>query len=81
MIGNGMFTSLAATALTSVALMATAVGAGAAPLAADLGYYISAALLLAWGESIVSGMLFSALVIFLPAVVLTYRRDLYLPVR
>jgi len=81
MIGNGMFTSLAATALTSVALMATAVGAGAAPLAADLGDYISAALLLAWGESIVSGMLFSALVIFLPAVVLTYRRDLYLPVR
>ena len=40
---------------------------------------MGAAKLLAWSEAIVSGMLFSALVIFLPSIVLTYRRDLYLP--
>jgi uncharacterized membrane protein len=81
MIGNGMFTTLVANGVTSVALIAAAVGVGASPHVTDLGDYFSAALLLAWGESIVSGMLFTALVIFLPAVVPTYERDLYLPLR
>jgi uncharacterized membrane protein len=80
-IGNGMFATLLATAVTSVALIETALATGAAPQVADLGSYLAAALLLSWSEAIVSGMLFSALVVFLPAVVLTYRRDLYLPGR
>jgi len=77
MIGNGMFTTLAATAVTSLALIATALAAGAAPPVADLGAYLGAALLLAWSEAIVSGMLLSALVVFQPALVHTYRAELY----
>jgi uncharacterized membrane protein len=80
-IGNGMFATLAATVVTSLLLMATALVTGASPPVAVLGDYVGAAMLLAWSESIVSGMLFSALVIFLPAIVLTYQRDRYLPAR
>lgn len=93
-IGNGMFVTLAATALTSVLLLLLSLGlaapaavnaaadatatAAVAPIA-HLADYIGYSLLLAWGEALVSGMIFSALVIFTPRLVLTYRQDLYLP--
>ena len=54
------------------------VSSGSLPSALDPFVY---ALLLAWGEALASGMLFSALVIFSPHLVLTYRQDLYLPPR
>ncbi len=80
-IGNGLVVVFATTAATSVAqlLVAAAVAAPAEaePLREAIGY----ALLLAWGEALASGMIFSALVIFRPSVVLTYRQDLYLPPR
>ncbi|HEX7156466.1 MAG TPA: energy-coupling factor ABC transporter permease [Burkholderiaceae bacterium] len=80
-IGNGMFATLAATVVTSLALIGVSLAGGASHAVADLGEYVGAAMLLAWSEAIVSGMLFSALVIFLPAVVLTFRQDVYLPRR
>ncbi|HUN94082.1 MAG TPA: energy-coupling factor ABC transporter permease [Burkholderiaceae bacterium] len=77
-IGNGMFVALATTTATSLVLLALSLP-GAAPTALErLDDYVGYTLLLAWGESIVSGMLFSALVIFRPAVVLTFRPDAYL---
>jgi len=77
-IGNGMFVTLAATALTSLVMLLACLPA--APAAAGkLSEYASYSLLLAWGEALVSGMIFSALVIFWPAVVMTYREDSYLP--
>jgi uncharacterized membrane protein len=80
-IGNGMFATLVATAVTSLALIGASLAGGASHAVADLGEYVGAAMLLAWSEAIVSGMLFSALVIFLPAVVLTFHEDIYLPRR
>jgi len=77
MIGNGMFTTLAASAVTSLALIGAALATGAAPPVADPGAYVGAALLLAWSEAIVSGMVLSALVVCRPALVRTYRADLY----
>lgn len=77
-IGNGMFVTLAVTAATSALLIAAS---GLLRHAgADLDQ-VAYALLLAWGEALASGMLFSALVIFGPQLVLTYRQDLYLPPR
>lgn len=79
-IGNGLFVTLLVTAATSVALVAAAAAASqaaAAPDSATLGF----ALLLAWGEALLSGMIFSAMVVFVPHLVLTYRQDLYLPPR
>jgi uncharacterized membrane protein len=78
-IGNGMFVTLLVTAATGVLFVVCAGMLGAAA-AADPDQF-AYALLLAWGESLASGMLFSALVIFLPDLVLTYRRDAYLPPR
>jgi uncharacterized membrane protein len=75
-IGNGMFVTLAVTAATSALLLATGWLSRPASAGADQFAY---ALLLAWGEALASGMLFSALVIFGPHLVLTYRQDLYLP--
>ena len=77
-IGNGLFVTLTVTAVTSLLLLEagsliTTASAGGAQLAY--------ALLLAWGEALASGMLFSALVVFGPHLVLTYRQDLYLPPR
>ena len=46
-----------------------------------VGDHVAYSLLLAWGEALMSGMLFSALVVFTPQLVLTYRQDLYLPRR
>lgn len=77
-IGNGMFVTLAVTAATSLLLLAVSWLATAATPAHEA---IAYALLLAWGEALASGMLFSALVIFGPHLVLTYRQDLYLPPR
>ena len=77
-IGNGMFVTLAATVATSALLLATGWLSTPAFAGNDQFAY---ALLLAWGEALASGMLFSALVIFGPHLVLTYRQDLYLPPR
>ncbi len=78
MIGHGMFVSLAVTVVTSTLLVVSSWLLRPGP--ADLDQ-IAYALLLAWGESLASGMLFSALVIFGPHLVLTYHQDLYLPPR
>ncbi len=79
-IGNGLFVTMAVTALASALLLAAAAtGAHAAPR--QLNEHIAYSLLLAWGEALVSGMIFSALVVFLPQAVLTYRQDTYLPPR
>ncbi len=75
-IGNGMFVTLVATVATSALLLAA--GWLSRPAAAGTDQF-AYALLLAWGEALASGMLFSALVIFGPHLVLTYRQDLYLP--
>ncbi len=78
MIGNGMFVTLAATAATSLLLVAAHWVRQPAAASLDQAAY---ALLLAWGEALATGMLFSALVVFAPYLVLTYRQDLYLPPR
>lgn len=81
-IGNGLFVTLVATALTSEVLLLSSFALIAAPdTSGHLGEYIGYSLLLAWGEALVSGMIFSALVIFTPRLVLTYREDAYLPPR
>ncbi len=77
-IGNGMFVTLFVTACTSVLILTLAIAeSSAAPRM--LGDHLAYSLLLAWGEALLSGMLFSALVVFTPQAVLTYRQDLYLP--
>jgi uncharacterized membrane protein len=78
-IGNGLFVVLVTTVAISVAQLwvAALLTSPAARLSDVLGY----ALLLAWGEALASGMVFSALVIYRPNLVLTYRQDLYLPPR
>jgi len=78
MIGHGMFVALAVTIATSTLLVASCWLLKPGP--ADLDQ-LAYALLLAWGEALATGMLFSALVIFGPHLVLTYRQDLYLPPR
>jgi uncharacterized membrane protein len=75
-IGNGLFVTLAVTAATSVLLVLG--GWSLRPAGTPLDQ-LAYALLLAWGEALATGMLFSALVIFVPHLVLTYRQDLYLP--
>jgi uncharacterized membrane protein len=75
-IGNGMFVTLAVTAATGALLVLASWLLKPATASLDQLAY---ALLLAWGEALASGMLFSALVIFSPHLVLTYRQDLYLP--
>jgi uncharacterized membrane protein len=79
-LGNGMFVTLVVTALASALLLAAAATRAHAP-AGELGEHLAYSLLLAWGEALVSGMIFSALVVFLPQAVLTYRQDAYLPPR
>jgi uncharacterized membrane protein len=78
--GNGLFVTLVVTALASVLLIAAA-AAGGAIQSLQLNEHLAYSLLLAWGEALVSGMIFSALVVFLPQAVLTYRQDTYLPPR
>lgn len=79
-IGNGLFVTMAVTALASALLLAAA-STGAQAALRQLDEHIAYSLLLAWGEALVSGMIFSALVVFLPQIVLTYRQDTYLPPR
>jgi uncharacterized membrane protein len=79
-IGNGLFVTLIVTTCVSALVLAlAAVEAAAAPRM--VGDHIAYSLLLAWGEALLSGMLFSALVVFMPQAVRTYRQDLYLPPR
>jgi uncharacterized membrane protein len=79
-IGNGMFVTLVVTACTSaLILLVSALEMAAAPRL--VGDHVAYSLLLAWGEALMSGMVFSALVVFTPQLVLTYRQDLYLPRR
>lgn len=80
-IGNGLFVTLTVTAITSLALLALSMNATNAAATTHYGDYVGYSLLLAWGEALLSGMIFSALVIFLPQVVLTYSEDRYLPPR
>jgi len=79
-IGNGLFVTLLVTAVVSLSFVAIAVLVSeVAP--ASTPELIAYSLLLAWGEALLSGMIFSALVVFVPGVVLTYRQDVYLPPR
>ena len=80
-IGNGMFVTLAVTALTSLLMLAASLPAAAPTAALNFGDYATYSLMMAWAEAVVSGMIFSALVIFRPAIVLTYREETYLPRR
>lgn len=78
-IGNGLFVTLIATASTGgLILLVAALETSALAALSD---HVAYALLLAWGEALMSGMMFSALVVFLPQAVLTYRQELYLPRR
>jgi uncharacterized membrane protein len=81
MIGNGLFVVFAVTAITALARIAVA--ATLAPAGTHLQWEdaIAYALLLAWGEALLSGMVFSALVIYRPEWVLSYHQDTYLPPR
>lgn len=79
-VGNGFFVTLAVTALAGALLLAAS-AAGEHAVARQLSEHLAYSLLLAWGEALVSGMIFSALVVFLPQTVLTYRQDTYLPPR
>jgi uncharacterized membrane protein len=78
-IGNGLFVTLVTTAVCSALLLSMA--AVELPAMVPVGDHYAYALLLAWGEALLTGMLFSALVVFAPRAVLTYRQELYLPVR
>ncbi len=77
--GNGMFSSFVCTAVTGTLLFLVSSAVGSSWTRVDFGQYLGPIFLLAWSEAIVSGMLFSALVIFAPEVVLTYTQDRYLP--
>lgn len=80
-IGNGMFVTFAATAVTSLAMLLASLPTATPAAAARVGEYVTYSLLLAWGGALVSGMIFSSLVIFRPGLVLTYREEAYLPRR
>jgi len=77
MIGNGLFATLLATAVTHAAILGADLLAQPYRGAVSLGDYVAATLLMAWSEALVSGMLLSALVVFLPQVVLTFRAERY----
>lgn len=77
-IGNGLFVTLVATAGASLLIFGVSMAESAGQVRL-LGDHLAYSLLLAWGEAVISGMLFSALVVFAPRAVLTYRQDLYLP--
>lgn len=81
LIGHGMFVALAVTAMTSLAILAAGFTVGGLARPDQLADFVSYALLLAWGEALLTGMVFSALVVYVPGLVLTYRQDRYLPPR
>jgi uncharacterized membrane protein len=80
-IGNGMFTCLGSAALTGLLMLLAAAATDPNWAQIRLAQYLGPLLLLAWSEAIVSGMFFSALVVFRPELVLTYEQDRYLPRR
>lgn len=77
-IGNGLFVTLVATACASLLIFGVSI-LESAVRPRLLGDHLAYSLLLAWGEAMISGMLFSALVVFAPRAVLTYHQDMYLP--
>jgi uncharacterized membrane protein len=77
MIGNGLFATLLATAVTHAAILGVTLLAQPYRGTVSLGDYLTATLLMAWSEALVSGMLLSALVVYLPQVVLTFRGERY----
>ena len=78
-IGNGLFVTLRCDRWCQRTDSGSIDRRGGTATRALLGDHIAYSLLLAWGEAVISGMLFSALVVFAPRAVLTYRQDLYLP--
>ncbi|MGE5337434.1 MAG: energy-coupling factor ABC transporter permease [Gemmatimonadota bacterium] len=76
-IGNGLFASLVASSCADLGLLAAQFALAQAEVP-NAGEVIGYALLLAWGEALASGMVFSALVIFRPQIVMTYAQDDYL---
>ncbi len=76
-IGNGLFATLVASSCAQIALLAVQLALAQRELA-NAGEVAAYALLLAWGEALVSGMVFSALVVFRPQIVMTYAQDDYL---
>jgi uncharacterized membrane protein len=78
--GNGLAVTLVTTAVAGLLLIGAAALVLGQPWQAA-GDHVVFALLLAWGEAMVSGMIFSSLVVFLPRAVLTYDQDIYLPPR
>jgi len=77
--GNGMLSSFVCTAATSMLLFLVSSAVESSWTCTDFGQYLGPIFLLGWSEAIVSGMLFSSLVIFAPEVVLTSTQDRYLP--
>jgi uncharacterized membrane protein len=77
-IGNGLFVTLIASGCASVAFLALQIAIAPSEVA-DVSATVGYALLLAWGEALASGMIFSSLVIFRPQIVMTYSPDDYLP--
>jgi uncharacterized membrane protein len=71
-VGNGMFVTFLVAAPIAVLLVALSTLADA-DAANNLADRMSYALLLAWGEALAAGMLFSALVVFCPSWVTTWR--------
>jgi uncharacterized membrane protein len=76
--GNGLFVTLVVTALAGVLLVTTAAVTLGTGLRMATDHFVGV-LLLAWGEALMSGVIFTSLVIFLPRMVLTYDQDVYLP--
>ena len=80
-IGNGTFVTFAAAALAMLAQLALRVALAEPGVPGQAADWIAYTLLMAWSEALLSGMLLSALVIYRPHLVMTYRQDLYLPPR
>lgn len=81
MLGNGLFVVLLTTAVVGLARIGLALVLAPAGVELQAGDAAAYALLLAWGEALLSGMLFCALVIYFPHLVRTYDQDVYLPRR
>jgi uncharacterized membrane protein len=80
-IGNGTFVTFAAAALSMLAHLALRAALDSPAVHDNAADWIAYTLLMAWSEALLSGMLLSALVIYRPHLVMTYRQDLYLPPR
>ena len=80
-IGNGTFVTFAAAALSMLAHLALRTALDSPAVHGNAADWVAYTLLMAWSEALLSGMLLSALVIYRPHLVMTYRQDLYLPPR